>query len=64
MIWSSVLSLASILIFSTSVTAADDLRDDGFGACPAFQHYHDDDGKCHRDDNDAVVPDPPNPLFD
>jgi hypothetical protein len=64
MVWSSLMLLATILVFSASFTAADELRDDGFGACPAFQDYRANDGKCHRDDNDEVVPDTPNPLLD
>lgn len=42
----------------------EDKKDVGFGMCPAFQHYHADDQKCHRDDTDAVISDPPDPKKD
>lgn len=39
------------------------LRDDGFGVCPAFTHYHAYDasnplldGKCHADGDDRPIP--------
>ncbi len=40
------------------------LRNDGFGVCPAFTHYHAHDarnplldGKCHADADDRPIPD-------
>lgn len=41
------------------------LQDDGFGACPAFQHSHaDSPGVCFRDDNDAPISAPIDPTLD
>jgi hypothetical protein len=52
-------------IRSTPNAPGSQLRDDGFGSCPAFTHFHalgaNDsllDGRCHADDDDRVVSDP------
>lgn len=44
------------------------LRDDGFGVCPAFTHYHAYqagdaalDGRCHRDNDDRAIENIPAP---
>lgn len=44
------------------------LRDDGFGVCPAFTHYHAYqtgvsalDGRCHRDSDDRAIENIPAP---